>query len=79
MYKLRNKFRFYLLPENAVSLLSFICFVFGIMCVPISALLMLYDFPQNVQNKEYSNQLLAVFLGLWAINLVSIANFLKKR
>jgi hypothetical protein len=79
MYKIRNKIRFFLLPENAKSVLSVICFFLGLLCVPASAFLMLYDFPSNMENREYSNQLLSIFIGLWAINLVGIANFLKTR
>jgi hypothetical protein len=79
MYKIRNKIRLFLLPENAKSVLSVICFFLGLICVPVSAFLMLHDFPSNMENREYSNQLLSIFIGLWAINLIGIANFLKSR
>lgn len=79
MYKFRNRLRYCLLPENSSKILSWVCFSFGIICVPVSAFLMLYNFPENINNKDYSNQLLSIFIGLWAINLVGIANFLKKR
>lgn len=79
MYKIRNKFRYFLAPENCTLLLSYICFTMDILCVPISAILMLYNFQESVETKNYSNQLLSIFIGLWAINLVGIANFLKKR
>jgi hypothetical protein len=79
MYKLRNKFRLLLLPENSKRVLSGFCFALGIMCVPISAFLMLFNFPQDMLEHNYDNQLLAIFIGLWAINLVGIANFLKPR
>jgi hypothetical protein len=78
MYKIKNTFKFYFLPENSRALLSIVCFIMGLCCVPISAFLMLYNFPENVLNKDYSNQILSIFFGLWAINLVCIANYLKK-
>ena len=79
MYNIRNTFRLALAPENYTTLLSYICFVLGLLCVPISATLMLYNFPESIENKDYSSQLLSIFIGLWAVNLVGIANFLKKR
>jgi hypothetical protein len=79
MYKIRNKFRLALAPENCTILLSYICFVLGLLCVPISAFIMLYNFPEDMATKSYGNQLLSVFIGLWAVNLVGVANFLKKR
>lgn len=79
MYKLRNKLRLFLVPENYVTILSVVCFILGVLCVPISAFLMLHNFPQDIESKNYGNQLLSIFIGLWAVNLVGVANFLKNR
>lgn len=77
MYKVKYTFKYYLLPENSKKLLSYICFLLGILCVPASAFLMLHNFPEDTSNRDYSNQVLSLFIGLWAINLVCIANYLK--
>lgn len=75
MYKLKNKLRYYFLPENSQKLLSIVCFLLGLLCIPLSIFVMLFPFQDNT---EYSQQLIAIFIGLWAINLVNIATYLKK-
>lgn len=79
MYNIRNTFRLALAPENYTTLLSYICFTLGLLCVPISAFFMLYNFFEDMTTNNYGNQFLSIFIGLWAINLVGVANFLKKR
>lgn len=78
MYKIRNRVKLLFIPENSKLLLSYVLFTIGLLCVPMSAFFMLYDFNEAIQEKEYSSQLLALFIGYWAVNLTNIANFLKK-
>lgn len=79
MYKIRNKFRLALAPENCTILLSYICFILGLLCLSVSTFIMLYNFPDDTATKSYGNQLLGIFIGLWAVNLVGVSIFLKKR
>jgi hypothetical protein len=78
MYKVKNKLKLFFVPENSLKLLSNTCFFIGICCIPISSVFMLYNFPEAVEAKEYSSQILSLFIGLWAVTLIATANFLKK-
>ena len=77
MHSIKNTFKYYLLPENSKKMLRGICFLLSVLCVPVYAILMLYNFPEDMAKKYYSGQILSLFLGLWAINLLCIANYLK--
>lgn len=78
MYKVRNRFRYFLAPENCTSLLSYICFILSLICIPFSAFFMLYNFSEDMESKNYANQLLSIFISLLAIYLIGIGNFLKR-
>jgi hypothetical protein len=58
-------------------LLSYICFLLGLLCIPVSASMMLLYFPKQEMLSDIQN--LAIFVGIWASTLISIANFLKNR
>jgi tellurite resistance protein TehA-like permease len=77
MHSFKNIFKYYLLPENSKKLLRYICFLLSVMCVPVYVFLMLHNFPEDMAKEDYRGQILSLFLGLWTINLMCIANYLK--
>ena len=71
MYKIRNKILLLFTPKQSVKTLSVLLFFIGLLCIPVSLLIVLTSGP-NLEDK-----ILGVFVGLWATTLISIANFFK--
>lgn len=75
---MKKKFCSLLDCKNSLCLLEKACFAFGVLSIPASLFVMfIFGAPDNA-NVDY-NQKMALFIGLWAPTLISIANYLKKR
>lgn len=67
-----------LIPEKASEQLSLACFITGLGSIALSALSMLfYSLYPHVESITY-NQLLSIFVGLWAPTLILLSLYFKK-
>jgi hypothetical protein len=72
-----NKFKKFL-NEKPLTLLSYILFICGVVCIPFSFFIMLTHYPTGTQDALVI-QNLAIFIGIWVIALFSAAIFFKNK